>query len=167
MYSKGAPEVLLHKCSHIHTSQGIEPLSELGKKHLLQINELLGHKGMRTIACAYKSIPHDHTTSSEHELVFLGLAAMEDAPHEQAAQAVLACQTAGISVKMITGDQAPTALSIAPVSYTHLDVYKRQPVLRQAQDDLAGSRNDDASVEEFDLKRDCQNSFQMTFLIDI
>jgi len=113
MYSKGAPEVLLQKCSHIHTSQGIQPLSELGKKHLLEINELLGHKGMRTIACGYKSIPHGHTTASEHELVFLGLAAMEDAPHEQAAQAVLACQTAGISVKMITGDQAPTALSIA------------------------------------------------------
>jgi Ca2+-transporting ATPase len=113
MYSKGAPETILHKCTHIHTNQGIQPLSDLGKQHLLRINELLGQKGMRTIACGYKSLPHGHATSSEHELVFLGLAAMEDAPHEQAAQAVFACQTAGITVKMITGDQAPTANSIA------------------------------------------------------
>jgi Ca2+-transporting ATPase len=115
MYAKGAPEIILALCTYIHNHQGIVPLSTHLQKNLETINEVYAKDGFRTIAIAYKPL-HYHTplkgTYQEKSLVFLGLCVLEDPPRPEVAQAVATCHTAGISVKMITGDQPATAETI-------------------------------------------------------
>lgn len=112
MYTKGAPESVLQNCTHIRLNGTVHELSNTARKHLLQMNEVLGQAGMRTIACAYKHVAHPRE-NEEKNLTFLGIAALEDAPHEEAPEAIHACHAAGITVKMITGDQPSTAATIA------------------------------------------------------
>ncbi len=78
--------------------------------------ESLAVKGLRVLVLASADMPGD-TTSISHadvnELTFLGLQGMIDPPRAEAISAVRACQSAGIHVKMITGDHALTAQAIA------------------------------------------------------
>ena len=146
MYSKGAPEVILHRCDKVLSSNGVQILTETSKVHLLKINELLGKNGMRTIACAYKPINHGHSTSDEHGLVFLGIGALEDAAHDEVPSSIEACHNAGIIVKMITGDQPSTAVTIARQIGLHGEV-------------LTGIEIDSLSDEELSVRIKTINIF--------
>ena len=73
-------------------------------------------KGLRVLAFAFKSIPADQCSilyDDVGELVFLGLQGMMDPPRPEAIRAVQTCLSAGIHVKMITGDHVGTAEAIA------------------------------------------------------
>ncbi|MGQ9871278.1 hypothetical protein [Leptodesmis sp.] len=79
--------------------------------------ECLAKQGLRVLALAKKAVLKQQRTL-EHtdldaELTFLGLQGMIDPPREEAIAAVDACQSAGIQVKMITGDHLTTATEIA------------------------------------------------------
>jgi cation-transporting ATPase F len=92
----------------------VEPL-DAGAIHR-RVDDLAG-EGLRLIAFASRVLPH-HRHDLDHadldgELVFLGLQGMLDPPRPEAISAVEACQRAGISVRMITGDHAATAAAIA------------------------------------------------------
>lgn len=106
---KGAPEVVLKRCfSHI----GGIPLDN--QKIISQI-ELFGSKGMRVLAFAQKKYSHSDIISDEeveNGFEFIGLIAMIDPPRTEAIEAIKACQDAGITVKMITGDHPTTAGAI-------------------------------------------------------
>ncbi|TKB60315.1 MAG: cation-translocating P-type ATPase [Nitrospira sp.] len=117
-YVKGAPDVLLSRCTHRRTLDGrIEPMGDEQRKILLDINASLAHQALRVLAVADRRLDgHGLNLSTdvvEKNLVFLGLFAMKDPVRAEAAEAIRLCRNAGINTVMITGDHKETALAIA------------------------------------------------------
>ncbi|MDY6902590.1 MAG: cation-transporting P-type ATPase [Cyanobacteriota bacterium] len=115
IYVKGSVEALLSRCSEMVNLEG-EPIP-LEKSQIEKAVQVMTEKGLRVLAFAYKVV-NSHQHSIDHDdietgLVFLGLQGMIDPPRPEAIAAVHACQSAGINVKMITGDHVLTARSIA------------------------------------------------------
>ncbi|MCD6031428.1 MAG: carbonate dehydratase [Thermomicrobiales bacterium] len=114
IYVKGAPERLLAMCATEHSPAGDRPLDPAFWQARV---EALASQGQRVLALASKPAVPDHAElrfeDVEGGLVLLGLTGMIDPPREEAVEAVRACRAAGIRVKMITGDHAVTARSIA------------------------------------------------------
>ncbi len=111
---KGAPEKILANCSQQLTDRGAEPLDIAYWEEKM---ELMGSKGLRVLAIATKSAEVQQTElyfdDIDKDLVLLGLFGMIDPPRPEAIKAVKLCQSAGIRVKMITGDHKITAFAIA------------------------------------------------------
>lgn len=115
IYVKGSVEALLSRCHSQMGSQGeIQPLEE---ERIRQQVEALARQGLRVLAFAQKTVPSSQTRVDHPDLqeglIFLGLQGMIDPPRPEAIAAVRSCQTAGIQVKMITGDHVLTAQAIA------------------------------------------------------
>jgi Ca2+-transporting ATPase len=110
VYSKGALEILLSKCSQIKKEDGVYKLLENEKEKILENNKELASNAFRTLGIAYKK---SNFESMEEDLIFIGIVAMEDPPRNEMKKALEICTMAGISVKMITGDNKETAISIA------------------------------------------------------
>ncbi len=115
IYVKGSVEALLSRCNQMLDAQG--HTIALDPAQIQQEVDAMAGQGLRVLAFAQKAAAaHQH--SIEHEdiaadLVFLGLQGMIDPPRPEAIAAVRACQSAGIHVKMITGDHIVTARAIA------------------------------------------------------
>jgi magnesium-transporting ATPase (P-type) len=113
-YIKGAPEQVLLMCSARYDAMGPKPVQ---RDFWVKAIETLGFKGQRVLALAMKSMPRGAQDLSfesiEDGLVLLGLVGLTDPPREEAIAAINECRTAGIRVKMITGDHAATASAIA------------------------------------------------------
>ena len=79
-------------------------------------NDVAG-RGLRVLAFARAFVSADKFEITHEDiekgLTFLGMQAMIDPPRPEAIEAINACKTAGIRVKMITGDHELTALAIA------------------------------------------------------
>ncbi|MBN4063873.1 HAD-IC family P-type ATPase, partial [Cardiobacterium sp. AH-315-I02] len=115
IYLKGSVESLLERCDSIMGIDGSR--APLDKDAVHARVDAMASQGQRVLAFAYLTVSPD-TITIDHDsvargLVFLGLQGMIDPPRGEAIQAVRACQAAGIRVKMITGDHAITAASIA------------------------------------------------------
>jgi cation-transporting ATPase F len=115
IYKKGAAERLLEKCSTMLDRAGNELPIDRGE--ISEAVERMAAKGLRVLAFARREMP-DGVRGLEHEhvargLTFLGLQGMIDPPRPEAIESLRRCQTAGISVKMITGDHLLTAQAIA------------------------------------------------------
>jgi magnesium-transporting ATPase (P-type) len=115
IYAKGAVERILGLCATRMAGDG-SPISLVDQTVIGYADELAA-EGLRVLAFAIKDVPADrallHEHDLDHDLVFVGLQGMIDPPRPEAVVAVRACQAAGISVKMITGDHALTARTIA------------------------------------------------------
>lgn len=115
VYAKGSVEAMLHRCQFWLNEQG-ESLP-IDSESIRQDADAMAHKGLRVLAFAQKTVTPDQetieTNDLEQGLIFLGLQGMIDPPRPEAIKAVQACQTAGIQVKMITGDHPITAMAIA------------------------------------------------------
>jgi cation-transporting ATPase F len=114
-YLKGAVEVVLERCDAAVDSQGKQ--IPLDREHILRQVERLAAHGLRVLAFARRELPAE-INKLTHEglasgLTFLGLQGMIDPPRAEAIDAIRAAQNAGIRVKMITGDHALTAATIA------------------------------------------------------
>jgi len=115
IYVKGAPERVLDLCDRQRTPAGDAPLDAgLWRKSI----EELAARGQRVLAFAVKQAParDAHLDFADIEcggLTLLGLVGLIDPPRPEAVAAVAECQSAGIAVKMITGDHAATAAAIA------------------------------------------------------
>lgn len=112
IYSKGALEVLLPKCKYIQRDDGVYRLLDRERESILNLNKSFTSRALRTLAFAYRKTG-GVVGVLEEELVFLGLVGMEDPPREEVKDAIVTCKNAGIKVKMITGDNLETAVSIA------------------------------------------------------
>lgn len=113
VYAKGAPEVILEKCTSILTSKGIEKLTDAIRQLILKANHDMASKSLRSLALAFKENTSNDKNYTEDNLVFLGLTGMEDPPRVEVKDAITLCFESGIKVKMITGDSEQTAISIA------------------------------------------------------
>ena len=116
-YVKGAPDVLLLRCTHRLTLDGVvEPLSAQHRKAILESNVSLARESLRVLAVAHRGLDDSlmqlHADSVERGLVFLGLLAMKDPLRPEAVEAVRLCRQAGIITVMITGDHKETAVAI-------------------------------------------------------
>jgi P-type Ca2+ transporter type 2C len=117
--TKGAPDVLLTRCSHELVGEETRALTEGRRTEILATNDELAGEALRTLGVAFRSLPKDGSgrdgfdENVEHDLVFLGLIGMIDPPRGEAGDAVARAKSAGIRVMMITGDHPKTAAVIA------------------------------------------------------
>lgn len=112
--SKGAPDVLLKKCTHYIKQGQILPIDSGIRKKIMAENERLAAAALRVLAVAYKDIQEleNDDDKTESGLIFCGLTGMEDPPRKGVKTAVETCKKAGIIPVMITGDHAATAFAI-------------------------------------------------------
>ena len=114
---KGAPDVLLSRCTHILAGSAV-PLTAAFARDVEAANGSMAEQALRVLACGYKDIeklPSGNPTSEELEtgLTFVGLVGMIDPPRMEVKDAVAQCYGAGIRPVMITGDHKLTAVAIA------------------------------------------------------
>lgn len=109
---KGAPEVVLTKCTHVFDNGTIVPMSPTALRKITTQNHTLACHALRVIAVAYKELSSIETRGLESRLIFLGLVGMIDPPREEVRPAVAICKKAGIKPVMITGDHVSTACAI-------------------------------------------------------
>lgn len=115
VFLKGAVEPILTRCSHQMDAHG--DLARLDVVEIQQVVEAMAGQGLRVLAFAKRELPQGRRSVTHEDvasgLVFLGLQGMIDPPRPEAIAAVKICRSAGIQVKMITGDHPATALAIA------------------------------------------------------
>ncbi len=111
---KGAPDRLLERCSgQLGADGAIEPLDRAWWE---EQTGALAAEGLRVLAAARRDVPMTTRTleiADLEDLVVVGLVGILDPPRPEAIAAVATCRSAGIEVKMITGDHADTAVAIA------------------------------------------------------
>lgn len=116
IYVKGSVEKILAMSSYqLNDYTGPENLTESNISKLYEIADGMASKGLRVLAFAEKKIVnknHVEISDVDNGLVFLGFQAMLDPPRPEVIEAIRECQNAGIRVKMITGDNLKTAVSI-------------------------------------------------------
>ncbi len=115
-FMKGAPEVVLEKCSHILEDGNLRELKQKDREQILKMNEEMAQGALRILGFAYRDCPDAIACTEEHlehDMVFLGLAGMIDPPREEAIEAIQVCKQVGIKPIMITGDHKLTAVAIA------------------------------------------------------
>jgi Ca2+-transporting ATPase len=112
-FVKGAPEVILERCTALRTAAGIAALDDAGRARMLEASAVLAGDALRVLALAERSVDDPDAAAAEEGLVFLGLVGMQDPPRAEAAEAVARCRRAGIRTVMITGDHPDTARAIA------------------------------------------------------
>ncbi len=114
MFTKGAPEVILDKCTKELRNGQLEDLTDERSTKIQQHNSDMAARALRVLALAYRDDPQQIAGQyQEAELVFAGLVGMIDPPREEVKTAVAECHAAGIRPVMITGDHPATALTIA------------------------------------------------------
>ena len=111
--TKGAPDVLLKRCSNCYSGGQIVPIFSK-KDDINEQNNQMAEKALRVIAVAYKNVEKlPEMQDVEKDLIFCGLIGMIDPPREGVKEAVRTCRRAGIKTVMITGDHLQTAKAIA------------------------------------------------------
>jgi len=115
VYAKGSVESMLERCRLALSSEG-EPV-KLDAGGILEAVEEMADRGLRVLAFARMELPEGRSKISHEDvaggMTFLGLQGMIDPPRAEAVEAVRNCHSAGIRVKMITGDHALTASAVA------------------------------------------------------
>jgi len=115
IYKKGALDRLVARCDRALLADGTEVPLDAAAVHAA--GDRLAAQGLRVLAFVRRHVADDHAQLSHDHvnggLTFLGLQGMMDPPRAEAAAAVRDCLRAGVLVKMITGDHAVTAATIA------------------------------------------------------
>jgi P-type Ca2+ transporter type 2C len=123
-FVKGAPEIVLARCTQHFDSDGqvVELSADDRNAIARQLNDAAS-RGMRTLAFAHRQLPADLSGDAEalhlrreeieNNLVFTGFVAIRDPVRPEVPAALAECRSAGIDVKMVTGDNAETARAIA------------------------------------------------------
>lgn len=128
LFTKGAPEIILEKCSQILIDGKVRKITKKDKETILAQNQKFAAWALRVLGFAYKSVQSVewrvqrwknselwimNSEYLEEELIFVGLQAMIDPPRMEVRDAILKCRKAWIRVVMITGDNIVTAKAIA------------------------------------------------------
>lgn len=148
IFVKGAPERILEMCSG-QWSDGIHT-EAVNSAYWTDQAETIAAKGQRVLAFAIKPVEPAHTVLEyadvEQGLTLVGMVGMIDPPRHEAITAVKECHQAGITVKMITGDHAATALAIGK----QIGLHKTRRVLTGVEIDAL----DDAQLKSVVMETD-------------
>jgi len=112
VFSKGAPEVVLEKCHRILVNGQIREITLEEKTIISDENKNFASNALRVLGFAFKDV-HNLADDPEKDLIWIGLQAMTDPPHDGMKEVLADCKTAGIRVIMITGDNMTTAKAVA------------------------------------------------------
>jgi len=119
LIAKGAPDVLLGRCSHVRVGMETLPLDEGWRERILGDVEAMARDALRTLGVAYRPLAEGEgeeggdDAALEQGLAYVGTVGIIDPPREEAVVAIAEAQRAGIRVVMITGDHPDTAARIA------------------------------------------------------
>jgi magnesium-transporting ATPase (P-type) len=148
IYLKGAPERVLQMCSAQRTRGEDQPLDV---QYWHECMETIARRGERLLAIASKAVADDHRelqfTDVDSGLTLLGIVGIIDPPRQEAIEAVRVCQSAGIRVKMITGDHVMTAQAIGNQMGIGID----KPVLGGSELEAQSDEDLRRSAEEVDI----------------
>ncbi len=115
--TKGAPGVLLARCTHVRVGQATRELDTATRQRVLADVGALADAALRTLAVAYRPLDAGESPAAHHgleqRLIYLGTVGIIDPPRAEVAVAIRQAHAAGIRVVMITGDHPRTALRIA------------------------------------------------------
>ncbi|HAS61106.1 MAG TPA: carbonate dehydratase [Vibrio sp.] len=142
IFLKGAPEQVLQICSQQQINpDSCNPTAPIDRDYWQQQIDTMAQRGMRVLAIAYRTTDHQQLELTfddvNDNLIMLGIFGLIDPPREEAIQAVRECNSAGIRVKIMTGDHALTAQAIA-----------HQLGLINCQDALTGQQIDSLTDNE-------------------
>ena len=115
-YTKGAPDVVIDRCTHYLKDGNPVPMTDAYKKEIISNNKAMADRALRVLACAQRiwdSEPAYEADVLEHDLCFVGLSGMIDPVRPEVKDAITECNHAGIRAIMITGDHIDTAIAIA------------------------------------------------------
>ncbi|MBD3410631.1 MAG: HAD-IC family P-type ATPase [Ignavibacteriales bacterium] len=140
-YAKGAPEVVLDKCSTWNYRGDAVPLDAGAREQIMAQAEAMGADALRVLGFAYRKAAEGDAENSEKDMVFAGLVGMIDPPRPEAIEAIKVCERAGIKPVMITGDHKITAVAVA----------KELGVLKGG-DAISGAELERMSEEEFERR---------------
>ncbi len=116
-YAKGAPETILERCDRIRVDGSIVDLTDQRRAKITETTESFAEDALRVMGFAYRpdiseSVATEPDEEIETGMVFLGLQGMIDPPRPEVPGAIAACLDAGITVVMVTGDNAVTARAV-------------------------------------------------------
>ena len=116
-FTKGAPDIILNKCTKIYQNGSIVTLTEALRQEIAKVNSEFAGEALRVLAFTYREydeLPKAiNSESIENDLIFVGLMGMIDPARGEAFEAIKTCKAAGIKPVMITGDHRDTAVAIA------------------------------------------------------
>jgi len=143
-YTKGAPDVIIGKCTHYVKDGQTLPMTEEYKREILEANKAMADRALRVLACSKRDWAAAPATfepdALENDLCFMGLCGMIDPVRPEVQDAIVECRGAGIRAIMITGDHVDTAVAIA----------KELGILTQGTRAITGAQLNDMSDEEFE-----------------
>ncbi len=145
-YTKGAPDVVIGKCTTYKKDGKVLPMTDAYKSEILNANKSMADKALRVLACAervWSNEPASYEAEElETELCFVGLCGMIDPVRPEVKDAIVECRSAGIRPIMITGDHIDTAVAIA----------KELGIITEETYAITGAQLNDMSDEEFGQK---------------
>ena len=112
-YVKGAPLFVLNKCSKELINGKVYPIDSSRKKEILSELKKMESNGLRVLGFGFRQVTNINQKEAENHLVFAGFAGMIDPPREEVKEAINEAISAGIKIKIITGDSALTTKAIA------------------------------------------------------
>jgi Ca2+-transporting ATPase len=115
-YMKGAPEIVLNKCTKVLANDKISKLIESDRARILSVNEVMARQALRNLGFAFRELPESvnaYDEKIEKDFIFVGIVGMIDPPREEVKDAIQTCKKAGINVVMVTGDHRLTAVAVA------------------------------------------------------
>jgi len=115
-FTKGAPDVLLERCTHALSANGVVPMTDAIRRDLLTANKRMADKALRVLLAAkreWATMPESQAPEHlEQGLTVIGLSGMIDPVRPEVMDAIAKCRRAGIRPVMITGDHLNTAVAI-------------------------------------------------------
>ena len=142
-YTKGGPDVVLSRCTHVYDNDEIVPMTDERRERILAANKAMADQALRVLALSsrtYAEKPSDFSPEAlEHDLVFCGLSGMIDPVRPEVTAAIAEAKEAGIRAVMITGDHIDTAVAIA----------RDLGIVKDASQAITGAELDKISDEEF------------------
>lgn len=143
-YTKGAPDVLVARCSTYWDGSAKQTMTESMKSKIMETNKSLADRALRVLCAAFRNwddMPQEQTPEYlEQDLCFVGLTGMIDPVRPEVKSAINECKQAGIRTIMITGDHKDTAVAIA----------KELGLIKDNSEALMGSELNDISDEQLD-----------------
>lgn len=115
LYLKGAPEIVLGRCGSIELESGeVRRLTDMDRGEIANALEAIQNKGARTLGFARLENPgtDGDITELACDMIFCGYVGISDPVRPDVPDAIACCRTAGVKVKIVTGDTARTAIEI-------------------------------------------------------